>query len=152
MVAKSTAKKSTTAKVAVNKAPQEFVGLPQQDGKFVEVTGKDVHKWANQVAGGNLNDIAVVALDNVNPKDTKPTPFGYSRPGGPRAAFHDYHILGIDGEFALGKILDKCKAWDKSHSRQEMVCTVALLNGGYSRSSKTWGTPFIKLVVKKQPR
>ena len=148
---KSTAKKSTTTKVVVSSASAvvEFTGNPvDKDGNFVEVTGAHVHKWANSFAGGQLSNVVVVPLDNVNVADPKPVPCGYSRPGGPRASFHDYHVKGVDGDFTLSLILDKCKAWDKSHSRAEMVCTVALLNGGYSRSSKTWGTPFVKLAAK----
>jgi len=137
---KSTGKAVVKKGAKVAAVGKEFV--PSGD----EVTGNMVWEFINANAGGNMHAVTVVPLSNVNVDDPKPTPFGYGRPNGDRATFHDFHIRGLDGDFSLGKILDKMRSMD-GHSKQKMICTVALLNGGYSRSSKTWGIPFVKLVA-----
>ena len=137
---KSTGKAVVKKGAKVAAVGQEFVASSD------EITGNMVWQFINEKAGGNPNNVKVVPLDNVNVSDPKPTPFGYARPGGTRAMFHDFHVKGVDGDFRLGNMLDKMRGVD-GHSKQKMICTVALLNGGYSRSSKTWGVPFVKLVA-----
>jgi len=142
---KSTAAKKSpaTSKAVVKSKPKAEVFT--FDG---EISGKDVWEFINTKAGGNPNNVVVVPLGNVNVDDDKPTPFGYTRQGGTRAMFHDFHVKGVEGDFRLGNMLDKMRKTD-GHSKQRMICTVALLNGGYSTSSAVWGTPFISLQVQK---
>lgn len=156
MVAKTSP--TPNRKVRRASAKAEVITLPVAKGssaEFVfsgeEVTGEMVWQFINSQAGGNPNNVIVVSLDNFRVNDKKPTPFGYARPGGPRSQFHDFHGKGVPQEtgkpsFKLGVMLDRMRKMD-GHSKQKMICTCALLNGGYSLSSKTWGTPFIKLVV-----
>lgn len=141
---KSTAatKSPATSKAVVKSKPADVFTF---DG---EISGKQVWDFINTKAGGNPNNVVVVPLGNVNVDDDKPTPFGYTRQGGTRALFHDFHVKGVDGDFRLGNMLDKMRKAD-GHSKQRMICTVALLNGGYSPSSAVWGTPFISLQVQK---
>jgi hypothetical protein len=148
MVAKSKKVTKSTGKAVVKKASKvTTLGTAFQPAG--EVNGNAVWQFINEKAGGNPNNVMVVPLDNFKLEDSKPTPFGYGRPNGTRAQFHDFHGKGVDGDFRLGNMLDKMRSVD-GHSKQKMICTVALLNGGYSLSSKTWGTPFIQLVAKPQ--
>ena len=111
-----------------------------------ELTPAHVLTWINENAGGNKYNVEVVPVDSVDQQAEKPIPFGYSgKANGPRATFHNWHVRGVDGDRRLGKILESCREVDKSHSQNKMVCTMALLNGGYGRNSNTWGMPFIKL-------
>ena len=145
MATKVKSSPKSTGKAVVKKGGKVPVGqefVPSGD----EITGSMVWQFINENAGGNAKNVTGVPLDNVNVSDPKPTPFGYARPGGTRAMFHDFHVKGVDGDFRLGNMLDKMRGVD-GHSKQKMICTVALLNGGYSRSSKTWGIPFVKLVA-----
>jgi len=48
------------------------------------------------------------------------------------------------------KVAELCLTGEElsyGHSRKKPVCLHALMHGGYSPSSKYWGTPFVKLVV-----
>tara|TARA_R100001244_G_scaffold83387_1_gene64364 strand:- start:227 stop:688 length:462 start_codon:yes stop_codon:yes gene_type:complete len=150
MVAKRQVGGKSTGKAVVKSAKPKGGNVVALGTVFAssgdEVNGDQVWQFINEKAGGNPNNIKVQPLDNFKVSDPKPTPFGYARPGGTRAQFHDFHGKGVDGDFRLGNMLDKMRGVD-GHSKQRMICTVALLNGGYSRSSKTWGIPFIKLVA-----
>lgn len=128
--------------------------MPQagNNGQHTPVTGAMLWQWVNTHAGGQLNNVYVYPLSNVGAQNSaKPTPFGYARPSGTRAMYHNWHLFGYkqqDGTVtqSLGTIANAMRQHD-GHSWQQLICTCALLNGGYSRSSPTWGTPFIKLVA-----
>ena len=151
MVAKSTISKPATTKVPVKPTTKvvEFV-----NSAGTEVDHITVNNWIRDNCGNNPNHVVVVPLDNADLSNKeaemgkrKAFPFGYSRPGGTRALFHDWHAFGVEGDFRLGNMLDHMNKVDK-HSKSRKMCTVALLNGGYTRSCASWGTPFIKLVYR----
>mgnify|MGYP003317776069 CR=1 FL=1 len=127
--------------------------------KDKEITPKDIVDFVNNHAGQYAN-VLIQPLDNVNLKDKQPVPFGYNgRPGGTREVIQNWMLRGVKGDFKLSTILNVSakKVKDKNgkvlfqggHSKSKPVCLLALLNGGYSPSSKFWGTPYVKLVVQK---
>ena len=128
--------------------------------KDKEITAKDIVDFVNNHAGGQYANVLIQPLDNVNLKDKQPVPFGYNgRPGGTREVIQNWMLRGFKGDFKLSTILNVSakKVTDKNgktvfqggHSKSKPVCLLALLNGGYSPSSKFWGTPYVKLVVQK---
>ena len=57
--------------------------------------------------------------------------------------------VGKEHDHRLSSFLNEAKKYGMSGRR----CTdlVAALNGGYSATSKSWGTPFVKLRVTRDP-
>ena len=115
------------------------------------VTGAQVWAFINANAGGNMGNVSVVPLPNVNltNPNNPPTPFGYQgKPNGTRAMYHNWLLKGLKGSNNLATITTAMVKHD-GHSKRKLMCLTALLNGGYSTSSATWGTPFVQLVVNK---
>lgn len=119
------------------------------------VTPQSLRAWVNQHCGGNWSRAGIVVRDNVV-KDWKaqglkgPVPVGYNgNPDGTRALLQN-HI------FASANVAEHwvwCKSGPKAsigtvktHTANHPICLVALLNGGYSPSAKTWGQAFIHLT------
>ena len=132
-----------TAVVTVSVAP-----TLQHSGE--EITYAQLWAFINGQAGGNLHNVQVVPLGNVQLDQAQPVPFGFNgKVGGVRHTIQSWLLYGIDGNTSLAAIL---KAASKlGHSAKKPNCLLALLNGGYSPSSATWGTGYIKLVVQPQP-
>ena len=63
--------------------------------------------------------------------------------------YHDLmdHLHGVNGDNRLSTILRA--GAKRGTSAKNNIMTLMLLNGGQSRSSATWGTSFIRLVVAK---
>jgi hypothetical protein len=147
------AKKTTTASAVVKKVAKSVDFAPP---KGEEVTPAMIWAFIDKHAKGQLNNVIVAPLDNCRLQDAKRTPFGYNIPGGVRATYHDFHLVGLvpfrgvvygkKGDARLGEILAAMRKID-GHSKKTMVCTVALLNGGYNPARPTWGTPFITLTA-----
>lgn len=116
------------------------------------ITAETLRAFVNQHCGGNWSKVAIVPQDSVamdwQAKGLKgPVPFGYNGgSNGPRATLQNKALTsGNAAEFM---------AWSKAHPQGGYVETpnrphtlLALLNGGYSPSSKTWGTSFVHLAV-----
>ena len=123
-------------------------------------TSEKVWEWINVNANGNLNNVEVVPLDNLQKDKPHPAPFGYNskNPNGATPTIMNLHIHGVDGNYNLGEILKQSHKVD-GHSAKQMRAVVGLLNGGLSRSpcrdkAKYWesvkgtstsGTSYIKL-------
>ena len=112
------------------------------------------HNWAaltsfiNKHAGGNTHNVKIVALNNVAAAPLQPVPFGYNgKPNGVRAQIQN-HMLAGPTLFAALNAGAKHKG---GQSKTKPICLLALLNGGYTASAPTWGTPFVKLVVTAPP-
>ena len=100
-------------------------------------------------AGGNLHNVQVVPLANVQADTDQPVPFGFNgKVGGVRATIQGWLLSGVNGNNSLAAILAAAKPL--GHSSKKPVCLHALLNGGYSPSSSVWGTAYVKLVVQPQ--
>ena len=140
MAKAKTATKNTTA-AAIQVAT--FTG-----GK--EITYAQLWAWVNTAAGGNLHNVAVKPLANVQVGTSSPVPFGYNgKAGGVRQTIQDWLLQGVQGNTSLAAILAAAKPL--GHSSKKPVCLMAMLQGGYSPSSATWGTPYVELVVQPQP-
>ena len=113
------------------------------------------HDWAaltafiNKHAGGNTHNISIVPLGNVAAAPLQAVPFGYNgKAGGVRATIQN-HMLSGPTLFAALNAGAKHKG---GQSKAKPICLLALLNGGYTASAPTWGTPFVKLVVTAPPK
>ena len=141
------AKKGKATKTATAPATTVVATL-QHNG--TELTYADVWAFVNGQAGGNLHNVQVVPLPNVQLDQAQPVPFGFNgKVGGVRHKIQTWLLTGVDGNTSLAAIL---KAASKlGHSAKKPNCLLALLNGGYSPSSAVWGTGYVKLVVQPQP-
>ena len=76
-----------------------------------EITYADIWAFVNTQAGGNLHNVAVVPLDNVQLDQAQPVPFGYGgRAGGVRQQIQDWLLFGVDGNDGLFmRFNDECK-------------------------------------------
>lgn len=136
------------APVAKDAPPAAGSGTAEFTGG-ADVTYEQLWKFVDESAGGNLNNVRVVPLDNVDLESDRPVPFGYGgKPGGMRRTVQDWLLKGVEGDRSLAAVLDA--AAPLGHSRKKPVCLMAMLQGGYSPSSATWGQPFVKLVVQPQ--
>lgn len=121
-----------------------------------EVTTESLRAWVNANAGGDWSKVKIVKQGNIVADYQKaglkgPLPFGYNgKPDSTRALLQN-HILASQ---TVADHWTWCKSGPKSnigtvktHTANHPVCLLALLNGGYSPSSKTWGQAFIHLVA-----
>ncbi len=109
-----------------------------------ELTYDDIISFVKVEAGGNENNVEIQCLV-PSPEDV---PFGWGgKKGGVRHFIQSSFLTGINGDKRLGFILNQCAKL--GHSRKKPNVLLALLNGGYSPSSKYWGTPYVKLIVNK---
>ena len=109
-----------------------------------ELTYDDIISFVKVEAGGNENNVEIQCLVK-SPDDV---PFGWGgKKGGVRHFIQSSFLTGIKGDKRLGFILNQCAKL--GHSRKKPNVLLALLNGGYSPSSKYWGTPYVKLTVSK---
>ena len=139
------------AKTAQTTAPQGPTQPTLQGPLIVNGT----HNWAaltafiNKHAGGNTHNISIVPLGNVAAAPRQAVPFGYNgKAGGVRATIQN-HMLSGPTLFAALNAGAKHKG---GQSKAKPICLLALLNGGYTASAPTWGTPFVKLVVTAPPK
>lgn len=132
-------KVKTSTKVKTTKSP-ELIVTDQ------EISHQEVWNFVQEHAGGNEGNVKIVPLSNVDLASDQPVPFGYGgQKGGVRQTIQDWMLRGVNGDMSLKAVLNK--AAPLGHSRKKPTCLHALMNGGYSPSSKYWGTPYIKLVV-----
>ena len=134
-------KTKTVTKAATVKTPT----LQIANGE--EVTYSQLWEFINTQASGSLHNVHVEPLSNVKLDAAKPVPFGYGGAGtGVRATIQIWLLNGFEGNTSLQARLSQ--ASKLGHSAKKPNCLHALLNGGYSPSSATWGTGYVKLVVK----
>ena len=148
-VATVPAPKAATVTVATVPAPK--AAAPAAFAGFVHpVTATQVQLFINSQCGGNPAFAGVVALPNL-PANSLP-PFLRKATGG-RAAIVNALLWG----FANGHTGPVNVAGAYAHFGQSKLSTqgyadlLALLNGGFSASSKTWGQPFAQLVPLATP-
>ena len=138
------------------KVPAPVVTGTKTTAKELIVSGKEItydqiDAFVKANAGGNEANVLVDPLPNVDFKSKTPVPFGYGgKSGGVRDTLQNWILNGVGGDRTLKTILTKCRTLGLS--RRKPVCLWALMHGGYSRSSKYWLTPYVKLVVKPQSK
>ncbi len=122
------------------KAPAAFAGFT------FPVTESQVQQFINTQCGGNPALCGIVALDNIQSGQT--VPFLRKATGG-RAAIVNALLWGFanghSGPVNLAGVYAHFKG--KGLAPQGRLDLLALLNGGFSATSKTWGQPFAKLVA-----
>ena len=73
-----------------------------------ELTYDQIWLWVNSKAGGNLANVKIVPLDNVDLTSAEPVPFGYGgKTGGVRQQIQDWMLKGVDGDMSLKTVLGK---------------------------------------------
>ena len=143
------AKKTNTVTATAQKATTTTATLQVTNGK--PLTYKCIWDFVNTHAQGQLANVQVVPLSNVKTGDAVPVPFGYNgKVGGVRATIQNWLLFGVKNAKQNNAHVALTHAKPLGHSYKSPICLLALLNGGYSPSSATWGTSFVKLVVKPQ--
>jgi hypothetical protein len=109
-----------------------------------------VHAFVNKAAGGNPANVAIQFI--ASNKGPNPMPFANMVKQGKRAAILWAMVNGVPNSTKGGKplfTLSAYYAYSVKHgaSKANPLDLLAALNGGFSPSSKNWGTPYIKLVV-----
>jgi len=118
------------------------------------VTVQALRAWVNTNAGGNWSNVKIVpqanvVADYVGQGLKGPVPFGYNGNSQGTRAILQNHILSVEN---LAQHWIWCKSQKgvgtiAQHTPNNPVCLLALLNGGYSASQASYGTPFVHLVV-----
>ena len=114
------------------------------------VTQAQVDFFIKSQCGGNPALCGVQALPNM--VQGQPVPF-LRKQGGNRYNIVNALVWGFanghTGPVPVGPALAHCTA--AKWAPQGMADLVALLNGGFTASSKQWGQPFVQLVVLPAP-
>ena len=142
-------KNTKTVSATAQKATTTTATLQVTNGK--PLTYKCIWDFVNTHAQGQLANVQVVPLSNVKTGDAVPVPFGYNgNVGRVRATIQNWLLFGVKNAKQNNAHVALTHAKPLGHSYKSPICLLALLNGGYSPSSATWGTSFVKLVVKPQ--
>ena len=142
-------KNTNTALAPVKTANTTTATLQITNGK--PLTYACIWQFVNTHAQGQLANVQVVPLPNVKKGNAVPVPFGYNgKTNGVRATIQNWFLFGVKGAKQNNAGVAQAHAKKLGHSPKRPICLLALLNGGYSPSSATWGTSFVKLVVKPQ--
>ena len=144
MATTTPAPKATPAPATPAPAPVTYAPTKGQ-----QATGPAIWAWVQANAGGNPANVAIVPLPNA----TGPNPLPYTRMGnaGKRAAIAWALVNGTPG--AKGQPNSRTLAAFVTYSKgngasgAQLLDLCAALNGGFSPSSKQWGTPYVALQV-----
>tara|TARA_R110002012_G_scaffold41734_1_gene114064 strand:+ start:3924 stop:4370 length:447 start_codon:yes stop_codon:yes gene_type:complete len=143
--------KGKATKNAAKSTAVATVAVPTLQHTGTEVTYPQLWAFINEQGGGNLHNVQVVPLPNVQLDQAQPVPFGFNgKVGGVRHQIQTWLLTGVNGNTSLAAILSA--ASKLGHSAKRPNCLHAMLNGGYSPSSATWGTGYVKLVVQPQAK
>ena len=115
-----------------------------------EITWATINQFIRTYAGGQPQNVRVEPLPQAHLTTDRPVPFfrdkTYTDKGTRYRDLMD-HLHGVNGDNRLSTILRA--GAKRGTSAKNNIMTLMLLNGGQSRSSATWGTSFIRLVVAK---
>ena len=143
--------KTSTTKIALPAKATKPAKVTTLQNEGTPLTYAQIWQFVNTHAAGNLHNVQVVPLPNVKLGDAQPVPFGFTgKTGGVRATIQNWLLNGVNGNNSLAAILNAAKPL--GHSTKSPICLLAMLNGGYSPSSATWGTGYVKLVVQPQAK
>jgi len=114
------------------------------------VTQQQLQHFINSQCGGNPALVGIAPLPNM--VAGAPVPF-LRKATGARASIVNALLWGFaqghSGPVNMGAAYQHFKA--KGYATQGNLDVLALLNGGFSASSKTWGQPVAQLVVLPTP-
>jgi len=118
------------------------------------VTVQALRAWVNSNAGGNWANVQIVPQPNVVANYASaglkgPVPFGYNGNAQGTRALLQNNILTVQNlaQHWLWCKTQKGVGTIAQHTPNNPVCLLALLNGGYSASQASYGTPFVHLVA-----
>ena len=154
-----TAAAAAPAKTAAAAAPAKIAAAPAANAPAAllfatansPITAATVRAFVNQHCGGNYHKVAILVQPavaaNWQAQGLKgPVPFGYNGgPTGTRARIQNQFLASA----TLGGFMQWCKVTpsvNHAETINRLVITLAMLNGGYSPSSKTWGNSFVHLA------
>lgn len=125
----------------------ELLGIKSADKP---VRAEDIWQFVKKHAGNNPVNVELMPLDNVAVGSENPVPFVKLNKPGKRSTIIWAALNGVgkDKDRRLSAFLQE--GLRNGMSKTQCADLVALLNGGYSRASKSWGTSFVKLVVAAQ--
>jgi hypothetical protein len=124
----------------------ELIGITD---KKRPITGKDVWEFVRKHAGNQEHNVEIVPLPNVAFDAPSPLPFTKMDREGRRSKIMWAVVNGVGAEKDRRLSTFLREALQHGGSKVRCADLVAALNGGYSESSKSWGTPFVKLRVIK---
>ena len=141
-------KGAAPAPKAAPAAPAAFAGFTHP------VTNGQLQHFINSQCGGNAAFAGIVALPNLAPGTLPPflrAALTNTKKGG-RPAIVNALLWGFANGHNGPVPVAGAYQYFKTHglTTQGYADLLALLNGGFSASSKTWGQPFAKLVVLPQ--
>lgn len=123
----------------------EMVGIKNADKP---VRSEDLWAWVKRHAGNNPVNVEIMPLENVASGDKAAVPFVKLDKPGKRSTIIWAALNGVgkDKDRRLSAFLQE--GLRNGMSKTRCADLLALMNGGYSRSSKSWGTSFVKLVAR----
>ena len=137
---------SVPAKTTIKKVKLQELGRGKED-----ITASDVWSFVRTHAGNQPSNVTIDTLDNVDASADKPFPFTNMTKDGRRSRIFWSMIQGVEnvkGEKKSHRLDHFFKfACREGMSKVQMLDILAAFNGGFSRSSKSYGTAFIKLVA-----
>jgi hypothetical protein len=118
------------------------------------VTQARLWAYINGAGGGNTANIYLHTLPNVTPSSPNPVPFVNMQRAGNRAAIFWAMVNGVPTSNGPSYSLQAFLAYSVKHGASGKACLdlLAALNGGFSASSRHYGTPYLKLVVGQPPK
>jgi hypothetical protein len=138
---------ATPAKAATPTTGKGATLLPISNPKQA-ITAAQVHAFVNKAAGGNPANVAIVFIGSK--AGANPMPFANMVKQGKRASIlwalvNGVPVKGSKPSNTLATYFTYSKGLGASQANP--LDLLAALNGGFSTSSKNWGTGYIKLVV-----
>jgi hypothetical protein len=117
------------------------------------LTHTDVWAFVQQHAGGNPANVRIVPLPNVAKDAPRPLPFAAMDKAGKRSTILWALVNGVKTKDGVSDRLSLFRALAIANgaSGSKLEDLLAGLNGGFSPSSKSWGTGFIQLEVVPAP-
>lgn len=139
-----------TSVIAAPKAPTQAEPFKLKH----PVTAAQIQQWLNVNCGGNPALAGIRPVNASKPTDGSPVVPFLRQAKSARAQILEAHLFGfVNGHKAgdpvsLSGVHGYCKSkFGAAYGLNGFTDLCALLNGGFSPSSKTWGSSFAELVV-----
>jgi hypothetical protein len=117
-------KKMTQAKAIKATATKATVQVAELQHNGTEISYADIWNFVQKHAGGNLHNVQIVPLGNVQLDSESPVPFGYNgKRGGVRETIQNWMLNGVDGDCSLATVLGKAKPLGHSPAKSPCACT-----------------------------
>ena len=134
------------AEAAPAKQAEEFLGITDPKKP---VTAAAVWAFIKAHAGNNPANVEVVLADGVDAKSERPFPFTQMQKPGKRSEIMWALVKGVGKDHDRRLSAIRQYAGERGMSGTKLDDLLAAMNGGFSATSKQWGTSFIKLRVRQ---